>query len=61
MEDNMDLFVDMTITLKRLTAMFNCNDGQLEAYDLDWAYFHKLARRSQAYCDKQGIKFEDNN
>ena len=37
-----DLFIDLAITLDKLKDMFNCNDGQLDEYDLDWSYFHKL-------------------
>lgn len=44
----MDLFIDMAITMEKLSDKFNCNDGQLEDYDLDWWYFHKLNRRVQA-------------
>jgi len=53
-----DLFLDMTVTFQRLANKFNCNDGQLDEVDLDWAYFHKLARRSKFVAEKMGANFE---
>lgn len=55
----LDLFVDMTITLDKLKDKFNCNDGQLDDCELDWSYFHKLARRSKFFTDSLGIVFND--
>lgn len=49
-----DLFIDLAITLDKLKDMFNCNDGQLDQYDLDWSYFHKLARRSKYHAEMLG-------
>lgn len=43
----LELFVDMFITLDKLSDHFNCNDGQLEEYELDWWYFHKIVRRAK--------------
>lgn len=54
----MDLFVDMAITMDKLTNKFNCNDGQLDEVDLDWVYFHKLARRSKFHSEKIGVIFK---
>jgi len=54
-----DLFVDMTITIDKLKDKFNCNDGQLDDFDLDWSYYHKLARRSKFHCEKIGIVFNE--
>lgn len=55
----LDLFVDMTITMDKLKDKFNCNDGQLDDIDLDWIYFHKLARRSKFHCEKIGVIFNE--
>lgn len=54
-----DLFIDMTITMHKLADKFNLNDNQLEEVDLDWWYFHKLARRSKFVAEKFGVKFEE--
>ena len=31
---------------------------KLEEFDLDWVYFHKLARRSKFHCEKIGVIFK---
>jgi len=47
----LDLFADMAITFDKLADKFNCNDNQLEDYDLDWGYFHKINRRAKYILD----------
>jgi hypothetical protein len=53
-----DLFIDLAITLDKLKDKFNCNDGQLDECDLDWSYFHKLARRSKYHAELLGVVIE---
>jgi hypothetical protein len=53
-----ELVVDMAITLDRLADKFNLNDGQLDQYDLDWWYYHKLLKRVKIHLELRGIDFD---
>lgn len=56
LEFPIELVVDMAITLDKLADKFNLNDGQLEQYELDWWYYHKLLKRVKTHLELREIK-----
>ena len=47
-----DIILDLARTVEILADSHNCNDGSLKLRGLDWAYLHKLNRRSKYWLNK---------
>jgi len=47
-----DIILDLARTVEILADSHNCDDGSLKLRGLDWAYLHKLNRRSKHWLNK---------